>query len=554
MLLGRQLSGIVLENWMLGRKKHIWLSISADLHIDARRDLDDIDAGFIQQCPLRSLSYKKIDFDEGIIFATYSSLISSSRPDNGKQRRRIDQLIQWCGEDFDGCILFDECHKAKNLYPANGQAPTKTGLAVKELQDSLPNARIIYSSATGVTEPSNMAFMERLGLWGQGSRNFNRGFQDFVEATRSCGLGLMELVAMHLKRQGHFLCRTLSFAGCEFKVEEDSVSEQEFKRYDAAAEMLMQLYKDLETGLAEGMLDWYPMKSAVDEFDMQMSDYEDEEEDDSDIDEKERPLKIPPKNAFQFLMRYFWSKYLGCSLGYLSLIMSFIDEHQRFFRSLCISLKVPHAVKLAKASLAEGKAVVIGLQSTGESAAEAEASQAAKNLSKMHDFISSPAAGLKRLIYKLFPLPVSASALSAKVNSQLKKQPMQKRRAAVVAKQRINSRTRSYEEDSDEEDSADDSGSDLGSFIASDDSDEELSNSGGESVDYREQSSKSKFVVKLAAKVASIDDDELVEGEIEELVFDDAIIVDLTRDSDSDVHEEENIPANIPSDDESRLS
>lgn len=26
-----------------------------------------------------------------------------------KRIRRIDQLIKWCGEDFDGCILFDEC-------------------------------------------------------------------------------------------------------------------------------------------------------------------------------------------------------------------------------------------------------------------------------------------------------------------------------------------------------------------------------------------------------------------------------------------------------------
>ena len=44
---------------------------------------------------------------------------------------------------------------------------TKTGLKVKELQDSLPNARIVYASATGASEPRNMAYMVRLGTVGQ---------------------------------------------------------------------------------------------------------------------------------------------------------------------------------------------------------------------------------------------------------------------------------------------------------------------------------------------------------------------------------------------------
>ena len=46
--------------------------------------------------------------------------------------------------------------------------------------------------------------------------------------------------------------------------------------------------------------------------------------------------------------------------------------HQRFFSSLCMSAKVGAAVSIAKAALAAGKCVVIGLQSTGESVADAE--------------------------------------------------------------------------------------------------------------------------------------------------------------------------------------
>lgn len=44
---GRQIAALFLENWMHGRKKGIWISISKDLQHDARRDLDDVDASDI---------------------------------------------------------------------------------------------------------------------------------------------------------------------------------------------------------------------------------------------------------------------------------------------------------------------------------------------------------------------------------------------------------------------------------------------------------------------------------------------------------------------------
>ena len=47
-------------------------------------------------------------------------------------------------------IIFDECHRAKNLNSGglNGKG-TKTGRTVVELQKRLPNARIVYASAPG---------------------------------------------------------------------------------------------------------------------------------------------------------------------------------------------------------------------------------------------------------------------------------------------------------------------------------------------------------------------------------------------------------------------
>ena len=39
---GRQISGIILDNFSRGRKRHLWISSSTDLHRDAQRDLRDL--------------------------------------------------------------------------------------------------------------------------------------------------------------------------------------------------------------------------------------------------------------------------------------------------------------------------------------------------------------------------------------------------------------------------------------------------------------------------------------------------------------------------------
>ena len=43
---------------------------------------------------------------------------------------------------------------------------TQTGKAVGALQDLLPHARVLYSSATGASEPNNLGYMYRLGAAG----------------------------------------------------------------------------------------------------------------------------------------------------------------------------------------------------------------------------------------------------------------------------------------------------------------------------------------------------------------------------------------------------
>lgn len=52
---GRTVAGVIFENYLLGRKKSIWLSVSNDLKYDAERDLRDIGAKKINVYPLNKV-------------------------------------------------------------------------------------------------------------------------------------------------------------------------------------------------------------------------------------------------------------------------------------------------------------------------------------------------------------------------------------------------------------------------------------------------------------------------------------------------------------------
>uniref|UniRef100_A0A0D3GXJ8 PHD-type domain-containing protein n=1 Tax=Oryza barthii TaxID=65489 RepID=A0A0D3GXJ8_9ORYZ len=216
---GRTIAGLIWENWKQGRHKALWISIGSDLKYDARRDLDDVGAKYVEVHALNKLPYSKIDskavgITTGVIFVTYSSLIASSE----KGRSRLQQLIEWCGSEFDGLLVFDECHKAKNLIPEAGSQPTRTGKAVLEIQEMLPEARVVYCSATGASEPRNLGYMVRLGLWGDGTSFQN--FQKFLGALEKGGVGALELVAMDMK------ARTLSYKGAAFATVEAPLEER----------------------------------------------------------------------------------------------------------------------------------------------------------------------------------------------------------------------------------------------------------------------------------------------------------------------------------------
>ena len=54
----------------------------------------------------------------------------------------------------------------RNFCPFTTGKSTQTGKAILKLQLNLPKARVLYSSATGASEPNNLAYMIRLGTCG----------------------------------------------------------------------------------------------------------------------------------------------------------------------------------------------------------------------------------------------------------------------------------------------------------------------------------------------------------------------------------------------------
>ncbi|XP_062306187.1 si:ch73-63e15.2 isoform X3 [Osmerus eperlanus] len=329
---GRTVAGIILENYLKGRKRALWFSVSNDLKYDAERDLKDIDAPIIPVHALNKIKYGDTATSEGVLFATYSALIGESQA-GGQHRTRLKQILDWCQPGFDGVIVFDECHKAKNA------TSTKMGKAVLDLQNKLPLARVVYASATGASEPKNMIYMSRLGIWGEGTPF--KTFDDFLHAIEKRGVGAMEIVAMDMKVSGMYIARQLSFSGVSFRIEEIGLDDDFKLVYNKAAKLW-----------AEALATF---TRAADE------------------------LGLVSRKS---LWGQFWS------------------SHQRFFKYLCIAAKVRCLVELAKKELLAGKCIVVGLQSTGEARTREVLDE---NDGHLDRFVSAAEGVFHSLVMKHFP-------------------------------------------------------------------------------------------------------------------------------------------------------
>ena len=179
----------------------------------------------------------------GVLFLTYNTL--SSAGSKSSKRTRMEQILDWAGgESFEGALIFDESHRSKNFNANKEENSTKVSQAVIAIQEALPRARVVYASATGLTDVSNMAYACRLGLWGL--QTPFPTFLQFKDSMERRGLGALEMLAMELKASGSYVARGLSWAGAEFEVVEAALDAETAAAYDAMCAWFQSLRLSLE--------------------------------------------------------------------------------------------------------------------------------------------------------------------------------------------------------------------------------------------------------------------------------------------------------------------
>ncbi len=314
---GRQVAATILDNWLQGRRRAIWISKNEPLLDDARRDWAALGG---LAADVQSLSRWKIHepltLEEGVLFVSYPTL-RSARGDHS----RLEQLIRWAGEDFDGVIAFDEAHEMGGVAGGEGAMGTKKGsqqgIAGVLLQNRLPKARVLYASATGASEVNNLAYAVRLGLWGPETAFASR--EAFISEIRAGGIAAMELVARDLKATGLYMARALSFAGVEYDILRHELTPEQVAVYDTYADAWAIIHRNLEAALE--------LTGIVDDL-------------------EGKTLNTGAKAAAR-------SRFESCK--------------QRFFGQVLLSMKLPTIISAAAQHLAEGKSVVLQLVTTAES-------------------------------------------------------------------------------------------------------------------------------------------------------------------------------------------
>lgn len=331
---GRQVAGIILDNWLKGRRRHLWISKSETLIEDAQRDWSALGQEKLLVTPLsRFRQGKPIKLDEGILFVTFATLRTDER--EGK-RSRVQQIVDWLGQEavsgeaatgnakgFDGVIIFDEGHSMANAAGGKSErgerSASQQGRAGLRLQRALPDARVIYVSATGASEVESLAYAERLGLWGSTDFPFATR-SEFIAAIEDGGVATMEVLARDLKAMGLYASRSLSFEGVEYDILEHGLTEEQVRIYDSYAEAFQVIHNNLDAALeASGIV--------------------------SNSTTRNKNAKAAARSAFE-------------------------NSKQRFFNHLLTSMKTPALIDATTRDVEEGHAAIVQIISTGQSLTE----------------------------------------------------------------------------------------------------------------------------------------------------------------------------------------
>ena len=339
----------MLDNYNQGRKKSLWVTLNSSLVNDAKRDVKALfgDSDLVTQFVGGNKADSVLSTDEAIMVISYSALSKGFDSSDSN----FEKIVKWLGKDFDGLIVFDEAHKMGNATATKGTRGVKkasqTGLAGIALQEALPKAKIVYSSATGATEVENLRYAERLGLWGDGTA-FVTG-DDFVSKIKAGGLAAMELIARDMKAMGVYLSRNISYEDVRYDKITHKLTGQQKKIYDELARSWQIVLNNINMAL------------------------------DTTNQSKDGTAK-------------------GRALG------AFWSSQQRFFNQILTSMQVPSVIADIEKQLADGKSCVIQLVSTNEAAQNEEFARLKAEDLELDEFDLTPKQMLMSYIENSFPV------------------------------------------------------------------------------------------------------------------------------------------------------
>jgi protein strawberry notch len=204
------------------------------------------------------------------------------------------------------------------------EVPSQQGRVGLRLQHALPDARIVYVSATGATTVHNLAYAQRLGLWGGADLPFATR-AEFVEAIEAGGVAAMEVLARDLKSLGLYTARSLSYEGVEYELVEHAITPEQKHIYDSFSVAFEVIHNNLTAALEATNIVGTGREGGP------------------------RTLNAQAKSAAR---------------------SAFESTKQRFYNHLLTAMKTPTLIKSIERDLEAGHAAVVQLVSTGEALME----------------------------------------------------------------------------------------------------------------------------------------------------------------------------------------
>ncbi len=347
---GREIAGIILDNFRRGRTKAVWVSKGFNLLSDAKRDWTGLKQNEDDVISLKNIKLQNtITSNDGILFTSYDTLRSEI-----KGQSRLQQIVNWLGEDFDGVIVFDEAHIMNNLLGKKGKRGKTEGAKVAAagvaLQRALPNARVVYASATGATDVDGLAFAERLGLWGKGTAFAD--VNDFIAKISASGVSAMELVSRDMKAMGIYLARSISYDGVEYSTLQHTLTPVQTKIYDTTSKA------------------WQVV-----------------------LQNTEKALEITGTNR---------AKGLAKSVA----ISQFYSSMQNFYNQVLTSMSMPSVIENIREELAAGHSCVLQIVNTSEAEQERQLKKIKEDDGDLDDLDITPRGALLGYLEKSFPVQV----------------------------------------------------------------------------------------------------------------------------------------------------